>query len=317
MRRRECLLALGLAAPAAALSSASAEPAKRAAARDGAVAVPHSSQWEMASDDGRRHYRIMLAVPSGAPPAEGWPVIHVLDGNAFFATMVEAVRLEAFMAGYQPAVVVGIGYEVDGPIDVVSRNYDYAPPTRPPPEYDDRNPTRLAGGADVFIDFLRRRLMPAVAARAQVDSRQSYLFGHSYGGLFSAYCFLKDNGLFAAVAAASPSLWYRQGHVLSLANAAVKGDPLRGRLLLMAGDNEQHPDAEEAAFLGPRRTEAMVALAQVDHVQELVRLFATHDVDAHAQVFAGETHVSVVPAAISRAARFFLHRLPPKSEAYS
>ena len=315
MRRRECLLALGLAAPVAGLSRARAAPS--AEPEDGAAILPRSTQWEMVSDDGRRRYRVMLAIPAGAPPPEGWPAIYVLDGNAFFATMAEAVRLESFMAGYQPAVVVGVGYDVDGPIDVVSRNYDYTPPTRPAPEYDDRNPTRLAGGADVFIDFLRRRLMPAVAARASVDPRQSFLFGHSYGGLFSAYCFLKDNGLFAAIAAASPSLWYRQGHVPQLAGAAVKGESLRNRLLLMVGENEQHPDAGEAAFMGAKRTEAMVALGQVDNVLGLARLLGEHGVDARSQVFAGETHASVPPAAISRAARFFLRRAPAKLEAHT
>ena len=316
MRRRDCLLALGLAVPAAAVAAGGTRPEAAPGADGHALAVvPHSITWEMVSADSLRHYRIMMGLPPGPPPPQGWPVIYVLDGNAFFATMVEAVRLEAFMAGYQPAVVVGIGYDVDGPIDVKSRNYDYAPPTQAAPEYDDRNPTRRSGGADVFIEFLRRQLFPAVAARAPIDPAQSCLFGHSYGGLFATYCFLKDNGLFAAVASASPSLWYKQGHVLGLADTAMaQQKPLGGRILLLVGEEEQRLSTDEAAFWGAKRAASMAGLKQVDHVVDLARSLAAHGVDAQSHVFEGESHVSVVPGAISRAVRFFLPRMPAKVE---
>jgi len=312
MRRRDCLVSLGLALPTVAAGAAEPLMAKAPTPPGSPAVIPHSTMWRMTSDDGRRYYRVMMALPAEPPPPGGWPVIYVLDGNAFFATMVEAVRLEAFMAGYQPAVVVGVGYDIDGPIDVTSRNYDYTPPTQAPPEYDDRNPTRLAGGADVFIDFLRRRLIPAVSARVAVDPVQSCLFGHSYGGLFGVYCFLKDNALFGAVAATSPSLWYKHDHVLRLADTVLASKQLGGRLLLMVGESEQHPDADEIALMGAQRAAMLEKLGQVDHAVGLARLLATHGIDASPHVFAGETHVSVAPGAISRAVRFFLRRTKPE-----
>ncbi|WP_207080848.1 alpha/beta hydrolase [Novosphingobium sp. KA1] len=275
-----------------------------------AVTVPGSTQWDMTSADGQRHYRVMMAVPPGPAPAEGWPVIYVLDGNAFFATTVEAVRLEAFLARYQPAVVVGIGYDTDQPIDIVSRNFDYTPPTGPAPEYDESNPQRLAGGAESFVAFIEQQLKPAVAARAAIDPRRQALFGHSYGGLFAAYVYLRHPGLFDHVAAASASLWYRHFHLPALAAAGPPAGGHKGSLLLMAGENEQVPSAEEVAMLGPDRIKALAALKQVDNARALAATLKAQGADARFHMFEGETHASVVPAAISRAVRFVLR--PPE-----
>ena len=300
--RRAALALAGLLAAAGAAVPAAGEPAEPA------VTVPRSTEWAMTSADGKRHYKLMMAVPAGPPPAGGWPVIYVLDGNAFFGTVTEAVRLEAFLARYSPAVVVGIGYDTPDPIDIVSRNYDYTPPTSAAPEYDDRNPTRLAGGAETFVTFLKTQLMPAVAARASVDPRHQALLGHSYGGLFAAYAYIRHPGLFQDVIAVSASLWYKKFFVPTLVAGAPKP---AGRLLLMAGENEQRASADEVAMLGPQRVQALAALKQVDSARDLATALAARGADARFDMMPGETHASVVPGAISRGVRFFLK--PPSA----
>ncbi|MFT4053020.1 MAG: alpha/beta hydrolase-fold protein [Novosphingobium sp.] len=283
------------------------------------VALPGTSQWDMTSADGQRHYRVMMAVPPGGAPAAGWPVIYVLDGNAFFATTVEAVRLEAFLARYQPAIVVGLGYDTDKPIDIVSRNFDYTPPTGPAPEYDERNPERLAGGAESFVTFLETQVKPAVAARATVDKGRQALFGHSYGGLFATYVYLRHPGLFDHVAAASASLWYRHFHIPGIAAAGAPAGGYKGSLLLMVGENEQTASPDEIAMLGPDRVRALAALKQVDNARDLAAKLDAAGADVRFHMFEGETHASVVPGAISRAVRFFLRAptmapAPPSKE---
>jgi uncharacterized protein len=296
------LLLAGMAVPA---GSALAQPA----AGQGAHAASTPLQrWEMVSADGQRHYRLTMSVPAGPAPAKGWPVIYVLDGNAFTGTMTEAVRLEGFLARYEPAIVVGVGYDTDLPIDIVSRNFDYTPPTGPAPEFDDRNPTRRAGGADVFAAFLHDQLMPAVAARAAVDSGRRMLFGHSYGGLFATWSYLARPGLFTDIVAASPSLWYKRFYLPSLVEA--KRPPSQGRLLIVVGENEQNPEPRELAMLGPERAAALAALKQVDSARALAAALAKQGAQAEAVVMPGETHASVGPSAISRAVRFFLHAAP-------
>ncbi|MCJ2184274.1 alpha/beta hydrolase-fold protein [Novosphingobium sp. 1949] len=260
----------------------------------------------MTSPDGLRHYRIMMAVPPGPPPPGGFPVVYVLDGNAFFGTMVDAVRLEAFMAHYSPAVVVGLGYDTPSPIAIAERNYDYTPPTGPAPEFDERNPERRAGGAEEFTRFLTGAIMPEVARRAAVDPTRRVLFGHSYGGLYAAYAYLQHPGLFRAVIAASPSLWYHHFHVLETLAGPGQHPAPTGRLLVTVGENEQKPSPEEIAALGPRRVAMLEALRQVDSARRFTQTLRAQGADATFTLFADETHPSVVPAAISRAVRFAL-----------
>lgn len=304
------ILAAGLLAlahsPVAAQAGAGGSPGSIAAP----VEIAGSSQWAMTSPDGKRHYRMMMAVPPGPAPAQGFPVIYVLDGNAFFATMVEAVRLEALLARYQPAIVVGIGYDTDKPIDIVSRNVDYTPPTGPAPEYDDRNPTRLAGGAEGFVAFIEQQVKPAVAARAAVDPARQALFGHSYGGLFATYAYVRHPGLFDHVIAASASLWYKRFHLPGLAGKSAPVGGYKGSLLLLVGENEQVASAEEIAMLGPDRVRSLGALRQVDSARDLAAMLTARGADARFHMFEGETHASVVPGAISRAVRFFLRPQP-------
>ena len=57
-----------------------------------AFTIPGTEQWTLKSRRGAE-YRIMVFKPESAPPAEGYPVIYMLDANAVFGTVAEKVRL--------------------------------------------------------------------------------------------------------------------------------------------------------------------------------------------------------------------------------
>src|SRR5690606_10993921 len=80
----------------------------------------------MASADGKRHYRIDIAIPRQSPPAAGFPVLYMLDGNAVMVALTKK-DLET-LARTNPPVLVAIGYDTPARIDVVARAYDYTPP---------------------------------------------------------------------------------------------------------------------------------------------------------------------------------------------
>ncbi|MBF3166256.1 ferric enterobactin esterase PfeE, partial [Pseudomonas aeruginosa] len=71
-----------------------------------------------------------------------------------------------------------------------------------------------SGGADAFLDLLRDGMRPAVAAQAPLDTARQTLWGHSYGGLLVLHALFTRPGEFARYAAASPSLWWRDGAIL-------------------------------------------------------------------------------------------------------
>jgi len=244
-----------------------------------------------------REYRILIASPTEPPPSGGYPVLYALDGDATFLTMAEAVRLQTRKPhGFDPAVVVGIGYPSGEPFDMSRRCYDFTMPAADGtlPERPDGRTWPEHGGADLFLDFLERELLPFVGERFSVDPGKQTLFGHSLGGLFVLHALFSRPALFARYVAGSPSIWWGDGAILKEFEAFVRrfGDKLpTARLLFTIG-------AEELA----------------DMVEDAEKLFAklqpladeSESFQAGLAKFSEEEHVSVLPAAISRSIRFGL-----------
>ena len=151
-------------------------------------------------------YRMLVAWPQGDPPAKGWPVLWVLDGEDNFAiAALSARRLSAASArtGVEPGVVVGVDSG-----SLAQRVRDYTPPA---PGYT--IPTGLpaaglaTGGAETFLDIIDRELRPALAERIRIDRNRQTLAGHSFGGLLALHA-LATGREYAGYAAISPSLWF-------------------------------------------------------------------------------------------------------------
>lgn len=65
---------------------------------DKGSAFYHFTQRQYDSADGERHYRVWTAVPDKAPPAAGYPVLYMLDGNAVMDKLNDAF-LQQLSAG--------------------------------------------------------------------------------------------------------------------------------------------------------------------------------------------------------------------------
>jgi hypothetical protein len=169
------------------------------------VTLDGTEQWTMHSAEGRE-YRIMISLPEGdVPYTGGYPVIYLLDGNAYFPAFHAAKRAQKRLRG---SILVAIGYPSDTPLDFVRRAFDLSPPA--PPARND--PPQ--GGQDLFLEFIEKRLMPRVAERFKVDQDQRSLVGHSFGGMFGVYTLFTRPTLFQHVVAVSPSLWWQDRYLL-------------------------------------------------------------------------------------------------------
>lgn len=166
------------------------------------------------SDDGKRHYRIQIAIPRKAPDSGGSAVLYMLDGNAALATLTPA-DLDTLGRSRTP-VLVALGYDVDTRNDVVSRAYDYTPPVfangKPVPDPVVRG--RVGGGADIFLEFIRAKVKPLVRERAAIDPQREYLWGHSYGGLFTLHVLFTQPQAFARYIVGDPSAWWHDGALI-------------------------------------------------------------------------------------------------------
>jgi predicted alpha/beta superfamily hydrolase len=253
-------------------------------------------QFDMMSGRGQR-YRVFLHEPSVKPPPEGFPVLYLLDGNATFATAVETATMQMRRpeaTGVPPCVIVGIGYPVDAPLDLERRRFDFTPGDTNGSEQFERS------GATWFSEFIESELKPAVEAMVPIDRSRQALFGHSFGGLFVLWSLFSHLERFQSYIAASPSIWWR-GRSILIHEArfieTIRKNAARARLLLTVGGLERsaHPES------GPS---SLTMVEEAATLSERLRSQAGDQLKVSFVELADETHVSVIPAAISRSVRF-------------
>ncbi len=177
-------------------------------------ALPGTEVWDMTSLYNGLTYRIFVHIPLKPPPPEGYPVLYTVDGNAYFASLNDAMRLQTrHPRGLPSGMVISIGYPADGPFVAERRFRDLTVPDMQQGLRPDGSPWPVNGGADAFLDFIELELMPLISRRYRADHSRAALFGHSLGGFFALYTLIRRSRLFSTYIAGSPSLWWK-GRVL-------------------------------------------------------------------------------------------------------
>lgn len=278
------------------------------------VTLPRTTQFDLDAPNGLR-YRIFIGEsapePGAQPPESGYAVLYVLDGNAMFATALEAAR---FQQGLVPTLIVGIGYPQDRTTDVQRRYRDFTPPTPDERIWSSTSSPRAkpeqTGGEEAFLDFLETVVKPQIARRYSVDSSRQAIFGHSLAGRFVLHTLFTRPQAFTHYIAASPSIWWDDRSVLAEAGRFIarrRPDDPPIALLMTAAEYEQRPAPGTSAA----RAEFFAMARMVDNARELAgRLapLADRGVSAEFIEYKDENHGSVVPFALSRAMRFALKR---------
>ncbi len=311
MLKLKTILLLGLVLASA--SGVAAEPATSEAAVAApalpSATVPMSRQVDFTSAVNGHTYRIQVAIPVSPPPAKGFPVLYVTDGDGYFGTFAFASRLRAMSGELEPAVVVGIGYpeaEASFMTAMSRRNYDLTPT-----DTDEQTRQMLAkatgsksefAGADAFLKVIESEIKPRVAQIVSVDPDRTTLFGHSLGGLFALHTLFTHPDAFRTYLVLSPSIWW--DHRVVLKNEAaflrlVSERKTAPRIYIAVGGLEQ---TVAKGPLPPGMTreslaKMLAASAMVDNARNLAgRLAAIKGAPGYAvrsKVVAGESHVSV------------------------
>lgn len=145
-----------------------------------------------------------------------------------------------------------------------------------------------SGGVDEFFDLLDQHMRPMVAAVAPIDPARQTLWGHSYGGLAVLHALFTRPGAFSDYAAASPSLWWRDGAIVREAQG------LQGRLgsrtpqlLLMRGTAE--PSQPRGPSSGDVEAPARALVADLGKLEGLKVSY---------QRFEGLDHGPMLPASL-------------------
>ncbi|WP_112312717.1 alpha/beta hydrolase [Pseudogemmobacter bohemicus] len=242
-------------------------------------------------------HRLYLAVPKGEAPAEGWPVLYMLDGNAAFDFLTED-----HLALVPGLMLAGVGYDTDRQFSRERRTLDFTAPdltatgaTADGIRPDHVHEGRMAGGAAQFLDRLTGELRTATEEGLPVDPARRSLWGHSFGGLFTLYAALTRPGAFARYAAISPSIWWDEALIRRVAAGAARLESPPA-LMMALGDMEKRSGASGPPPDGP-------APATMDFVQGL----AAHPGFApEIHVLPGHAHIQTIAGSLPLALPFAL-----------
>ena len=293
MRARLRIRSLLLAVVAAALPAVAT--AQSAAPEAPPVTLPYSRQYDLTSRITGEQYRLMVATPPGVKGP--LPVMYVLDANGSFLTASETALTQALLGVIRPGIIVGVGYDAaDGQEVLRRRTFDLTPSVSQNPKE-----TRKTGGGEAFLRVIEEEIKPFIGARYSVDTSRQAIFGHSLGGLLVLHSFLRAPGHFTAYVISSPSIWWNGREVTKLEDglaARLQATPARARVLVTSAGDEQYRGDDPARRAADNRL--------VDDASDLSDRLRRLDpaLVVERVVFEGEVHNSVMPAALSRAARF-------------
>ena len=234
-------------------------------------------------------YRIFLAIPRTAPPAAGFPILYLLDGNAVFDLLTSEQ-----LASANGVILAGIGHDTDRRFDPPSRSRDYTPSfDKRAPFPDPDRPDRLIGGAEQFLRRLAGPLMKATEANAPVDPARRIIFGHSLAGMFALYAMLKIPGVFRRFFAASPSLWWGDEILLKMETQTPRSK-VTSDVLITLGDSERRSSPRGPHWDGP-----------APHTLEMIRrLQDRENLNVASHIFKGLGHAATLEASIPLALEF-------------
>lgn len=198
---------------------------------------------ELRGEHAIEDYRISIFRPHRQAPPGGVPVVFMLDGNA------AGQEISATSPETSDTAIVTIGYRNTERFNLAARSYDYTPARTPGlGETDPLHPERQTGGADHFLDFIEKTLIPAVAQRLPLDRQRLGLWGHSFGGLLVLHALQTRPGLFRCHIAASPSLWWHDDQMPArLIGAIASRSASPFALLLTRGTAEDPPPPPNSA----------------------------------------------------------------------
>lgn len=303
------------------LAAAPASGAPTADAR-----IPSFSVQDLESVDGLT-YRIIVAPPAGPPPEAGYPVIYVMDGNAWTPMISEIIRTNlefGTQSRVEPAIVVGIGYPIDGTFDMVRRDLDLTTATTVPADTGGSK----VGGYEATIRFIEQRVKPIVEKRFPIDVKRQTLAGHSLGGLFALRTLIDHPDWYQTYLALSPSIWWSDATLLKEASAlASDGRQRSARVYIGVGQLEQYWTpayravvaaqlrarlAADPSALGDKSLEDSLAefenntARMVDNARTLAKFLSDKGLDVRFDLFPDEDHFSSVPSQLGRAIPFAL-----------
>jgi predicted alpha/beta superfamily hydrolase len=232
------------------------------------------------SDKVGRDFAVTVTMPVAytkyRPPTTKVAVIYALDNGYDVAGPI--AQMLSRTTDMSPAYVVSIGY-IEGRPNMRSTDDLF------------QDVGQGAGGA-AFQLFLTSELRPFIEARYPLDPAKAILFGHSFGGVFTANVLAESPKAFSGYIIGSPSVWADDTLVKRLAKAAPKADGVHVFLAVGGAEGGGMLDGEK---------QIAAALSVKGSAVKL-----------ESQVFAGAHHTAYYPQLATEAFEWLLPPSPSR-----
>ena len=249
-----------------------------------------------------RDYELYVSLPpSYGQGQRSYPVVFVTDAPyAFPVTRAIEARIAGHSKELPEFILVGLGY-AQGDTGEYSRRRDYTPSARGDRDATSDMPGRpvVYGEAEGYRRFVADEVFPFIASHYRADMAHKVFAGHSYGSLFGAYVMLTSPEMFDGYVLGSPSLWFDQRLLFARERTfAASHKDLPARVYLGAGAFETlQPKGR------PHDPRYNTDDDMVGDTQAFARALASHrypGLKLRTDVIAGEDHLTVAPALITR-----------------
>ncbi len=182
--------------------------------------------------DQARNFTVHLPFGYEQQPDRRYPVLVVLDGDAYTGLVAETAHLFWINGEAPPLIVVGISN--------IDRTYDFTP--------FPLDAETVSGGGTNFLRFLDEELLAFMDQEYRTNGYR-VIFGHSFGGLIGVYALICQPDIFNACIAASPALYSDRGRTLRTIEKTLADQTPDGPKFLYLSMADELGYAESLDFL--------------------------------------------------------------------
>ena len=262
------------------------------------VTLEHTEIRTLHSDIIGQDFELLISLPRSYFVKDTvYPVIYLLDPYRAFS-MVKGFTdaLTAPSQIIQEVILVGIGYGGEG-LEArmnwaLGRVRDYSPVRDASTEewYEEAIKSAgmpdtdvTSGGAQAFLEFLDKELIPFIGSNYRTDHHTRMLSGYSFGGLFGMYALFHKPELFSKYFIGSPSIQYANDITFQYENSyAGKHSDLNAEVMMSAGKLEERTSGN------------------IMKMEQLLLSRGYKNLALKTVIFENENHYSCYPAAMSR-----------------
>jgi predicted alpha/beta superfamily hydrolase len=241
-----------------------------------------------------KEYQLYISFPKSYSTEDtiSYPVLYVLDGHFSFPLFKGVQNILTTAGKLEEVIIVGIRGGLDFNSWMINRFYDFTPSRDTLVErdrekkYDLPKGSLRTGGAQKFLESIKTEIVPFIDKNYKTNNDRG-ITGWAFGGLFTAYCFINSDGYFTRFGMNASTLWWNNNEIL---NQAI--------LRFTVNETWDIPPTKVFMSVGTLDAPSMIPamLKFSTHLENSV--YKT--IDLKHQIFDKETHVTILPASVSR-----------------